>query len=46
LSNCPGERLLRVNTKDGRAELASQAEKGPSRPADFLIEFVPIETLD
>jgi hypothetical protein len=46
LLECPAERLLLVNTKDGRPELTSQAEEGPSSFADFSIQPAPIETFD
>jgi hypothetical protein len=46
LLDCPAERLLLVNTKDGRSELTSQAEEGPSRFSDFSIQSAPIEILD
>src|SRR5216684_4539289 len=46
LLDCPAECFLLVNAKDGRVELTSQAEEGPSRFADFSIQSVPIEILD
>src|SRR5260221_11919733 len=46
LLDCSPEHLLLVNTKDGRSELTSPTEEGPSRFSDFSIQSAPTEILD
>ena len=44
--DCSAYVPLSVKTEDGCIDFTSQAEKGPSRFADFSTQSVPIEIFD